>query len=35
MEFGKVKSLGRCSKIKKHEFIKGENEYIHNGLLNQ
>ena len=28
MEFGKVNDLKRFSKIKKHEFIKGKNEYI-------
>jgi len=35
MEIGKVKGLERCNKVKRHEFIKGENEYIHDDLLNQ
>jgi len=30
----KVKGLKRCNKVKRHEFIKGGNEYMHVGILN-
>ena len=31
----KVKGLKICNNIKKHEFIKGGNKYLHNDLLNR
>jgi len=35
MEIEKIKGSERYNKVKRREFIKGENEYIHDDLLNQ
>ena len=35
MKIEKSKGLERYNKVKRHQFIKGKNEHIHDDLLNQ